>query len=138
MKEGSQMKKLVELEMFFTTGDDIKIPEKYIKYFKINGIKKVIDYFTEDQKMYKGESAEGFRIEVLKEYLYNRKDFTPYDENMDIIKNLIYIERIKDYDNFAGIILRYNNNAERTIGIIGNEDIVTVEDDDNIVTIEIK
>jgi len=132
------MKKLVELEMFFTTGDDIKIPEKYIKYFKINGIKKVIDYFTEDQKMYKGESAEGFRIEVLKEYLYNRKDFTPYDENMDIIKNLIYIERIKDYDNFAGIILRYNNNAERTIGIIGNEDIVTVEDDDNIVTIKIK
>ena len=132
------MKKLVELEMFFTTGDDIKIPEKYIKYFKINGIKKVIDYFTEDQKMYKGESAEGFRIEVLKEYLYNRKDFTPYDENMDIIKNLIYIERIKDYDNFAGIILRYNNNTERTIGIIVKEDIVTVEEDENIVIIEIK
>ena len=132
------MKKLVELEMFFTTGDDIKIPEKYIKYFKINGIKKVIDYFTEDQKMYKGESAEGFRIEVLKEYLYNRKDFTPYDENMDIIKNLIHIERIKDYDNFAGIILRYNNNTERTIGIIVKEDIVTVEEDENIVIIEIK
>lgn len=132
------MKKLVELEMFFTTGDDIKIPEKYIKYFKINGIKKVIDYFTESKKMYEGESAEGFRIEVLKEYLYNRKDFTPYDENMDIIKNLIYIERIKDYDNFAGIILRYNNNAERTIGIIVKEDIVTVEEDENIVIIEIK
>ena len=66
MKEGSQMKKLVELEMFFTTGDDIKIPEKYIKYFKINGIKKVIDYFTESKKMYEGESAEGFRIEVRK------------------------------------------------------------------------
>ncbi len=132
------MKKLVELEMFFTTGDDIKIPEKYIKYFKINGIKKVIDYFTESKKMYEGESAEGFRIEVLKEYLYNRKDFTPYDENMDIIKNLIYIERIKDYDNFAGIILRYNNNTERTIGIIVKEDIVTVEEDENIVIIEIK
>ena len=132
------MKKLVELEMFFTTGDDIKIPEKYIKYFKINGIKKVIDYFTESKKMYEGESAEGFRIEVLKEYLYNRKDFTPYDENMDIIKNLIYIERIKDYDNFAGIILRYNNNAERTIGIIVKEDIVTVEEDENIVIIEVK
>lgn len=132
------MKKLVELEIFFTTGDDIKIPEKYIKYFKINGIKKVIDYFTESKKMYEGESAEGFRIEVLKEYLYNRKDFTPYDENMDIIKNLIYIERIKDYDNFAGIILRYNNNTERTIGIIVKEDIVTVEEDENIVIIEIK
>lgn len=131
------MKKLTQLEIFFLTADSITIPAKNIKCFDINGIKKDINYFTEE--MYESETAEGFRIEVLKEYLYNnRSNFIPYDENMDIIKNLTYIERIKDYEGLVGITLKYNDETERTIGISGNEDIITVEEDGNIVTIEVK
>lgn len=131
------MKKLAQLEIFFLTGDSITIPIKYIKCFDVNGIKKDINYFTEE--MYESETAEGFRIKVLKEYLYNnRSNFVPYDENMDIIKNLTYIERIKDYEGLVGITLKYNDETERTIGISGNEDIITVKEDGNIVTIEVK
>lgn len=57
---------------------------------------------------------------------------------MDIIENLTYIERIKNYDNFVGVTLRYDDETDRTIGIIGNEDIITVKEDKDIVTIEIK
>lgn len=88
--------------------------------------------------MYESETSEGFRIEVLNKYLYNRSNFVPYDENMDIIKNLTYIERIKDYEGLVGITLKYNDETERTIGISRNEDIITVEEDGNIVTIEVK
>lgn len=130
------MKKFVELEMFFVSGDVITIPIKHIKRFDVNGIKKDINYFTEE--MYESETAEGFIIEVSKEWIYNRSNFTPFEQNMDIIKNLTYIERIKDYEGFVGIALIYNNKTERTIGISGNEDIITVKEDGNIVTIEIK
>lgn len=131
------MKKLAQLEIFFLTADSITIPIKYIKCFDVNGIKKDINYFTEE--MYESETAERFRIEVVKEYLYNnRSNFVPYDENMDIIKNLTYIERIKDYEGLVGITLKYNDETERTIGISGNEDIITVKEDGNIVTIEVK
>lgn len=130
------MKKLTQLEIFFLTADSITIPIKYIKCFDVNGIKKDINYFTEE--MYESETAEGLRIEVLKEYLYNnRSNFVPYDENMDIIKNLTYIERIKDYEGLVGITLKYNDETKRTIGISHNEDIITAEDG-NIVTIEVK
>ncbi len=130
------MKKFVELEMFFVSGDVITIPIKHIKRFDVNGIKKDINYFTEE--MYESETAEGFIIEVSKEWLDNRSDYRPNEQNMDIIKNLTYIERIKDYEGFVGIALIYNNKTERTIRISGNEDIITVKEDGNIVTIEIK
>lgn len=130
------MQELVELEIFFVSGDTITIPIKHIKCFDVDGIKKVINYFSE--KMYESETAEEFKIEVLKKYLYNRSDFAPYEKNPDIIKNLTYIERIKDYNNMVGVTLKFNDGTERTIGINGNEDIITVEEDGNIVTIEIK
>ncbi len=130
------MKKFVKLEMFFVSGDVITIPIKHIKCFDVNGIKKDINYFTE--KMYESETAEGFIIEVSKEWLDNRSDYRPNEQNMDIVKNLSYIERIKNYNNMAGIALIYNNGTERTIGITGKEDIITVKENGNIVTIEIK
>ncbi len=130
------MKKFVKLEMFFVSGDVITIPIKHIKRFDVNGIKKDINYFTEE--MYESETAEGFIIEVSKEWLDNRSDYRPNEQNMDIIKNLTYKERIKDYEGFVGISIIYNNKTERTIRISGNEDIITVKEDGNIVTIEIK
>ncbi len=135
------MKKFVKLEMFFVSGDVITIPIKHIKRFDVNGIKKDM-YFSGDNpsnKILEGESAESIEISVLKEWLYNnRSDYIPDEQNMDIVKNLSYIERIKNYNNMAGVALRYNDGTERTIGITGNEDIITVKEDGNIVTIEIK
>ncbi len=135
------MKEFVELELFFVSGDSINIPKKYITSLWIDGIKKDM-YFSRDNpsnKILEGENAESIEISVLKEWLYNnRSNYTPDEQNMDIVENLSYIERIKKYDNMAGIALIYNNGIERTIGITGNEDIITVEEDGNIVTIEIK
>ncbi len=135
------MKKFVELELFFVSGDSINIPKKYITSLWIDGIKKDM-YFSRDNpsnKILEGENAESIEISVLKEWLYNnRSNYTPDEQNMDIVENLSYIERIKKYDNMAGIALIYNNGIERTIGITGNEDIITVKENGNIVTIEIK
>ncbi len=135
------MKEFVELELFFVSGDSINIPKKYITSLWIDGIKKDM-YFSRDNpsnKILEGENAESIEISVLKEWLYNnRSNYTPDEQNMDIVENLSYIERIKKYDNMAGIALIYNNGIERTIGITGNEDIITVKEDGNIVTIEIK
>ncbi len=135
------MKEFVELELFFVSGDSINIPKKYITSLWIDGIKKDM-YFSRDNpsnKILEGENAESIEISVLKEWLYNnRSNYTPDEQNMDIVENLSYIERIKKYDNMAGIALIYNNGIERTIGITGNEDIITVKENGNIVTIEIK
>ncbi len=128
------MKKFVKLEMFFVSGDVITIPIKHIKRFDVNGIKKDINYFTEE--MYESETAEGFIIEVSKEWLYNnRSDYIPDEQNMDIVKNLSYIERIKNYNNMAGVALRYNDGTERTIGIGDTNKII--EEENSITTIKI-
>ncbi len=132
------MKKFVELEFFFVSGDVITISAKDIKYFQIKGIKKDIETITGQTDIYEIENAEGFIIEVSKEWIYNRSNFTPFEQNMDIIKNLTYKERIKDYEGLVGIALISIDREERVIGINGNEDIITVKEDGNIVTIEIK
>lgn len=136
------MKKLVALEIFFTTGDNIKIPVKDLKYFQIDGIKKDITTFNISKNktpIYELENAEGFNISVLKEFLNTRNDFRPYDENMDIVKNITNLERIKNYDNLVGITLKYNYNKKRTIGIDWQKNTrITFEEEDNIITIKIE
>ncbi len=137
------MKKLVELEIFFTTGDTITIPAKYVKDFWITGIKKELCYLTDlannKGEMFETENAEKFKIPISKELLNTRNDFTPYDEDMNIVKNLTYIERIKNYDNLVGVTLRYNHRTERTIGIDLKEDTEKIiRDEGNIITIEIR
>lgn len=138
------MKKFIELEIFFTTGDDIKIPAKDIKELEIKDIKKDIFFLgsheaDDEEDILESETAEQFEISVSKELLNTRNDFRPYDENMDIVENITNLERIRNYDNLVGVTLKYNNGTERTIGIDWKEDTDTIiRYDGTIITIEIK
>lgn len=138
------MKKLAYLEIFFTTGDDIKIPAKDIKELEIKGIKKDIFFLgsheaDDEEDVLESETAEQFEISVLKELLNTRNDFRPYDENMDIVENITNLERIRNYDNLVGVTLKYKDETERTIGIDWKEDTDTIiRYDGTIITIEIK
>ncbi len=122
-----------ELEIAIDNGEEYKETVENLTYKQ--RIKKYKDLIGITQ-IFNDGTERCIEISVLKEWLYNnRSDYIPDEQNMDIVKNLSYIERIKNYNNMAGVALRYNDGTERTIGIGDTNKII--EEENSITTIKI-
>lgn len=155
------MKKLAELVICFSRGEDITIPVKYVEHINISNIQKNIYFFKEEtvqnikdmQNIQEYEVAKEFKIELSKEWLDNNR--TEYmdieqefklefairngEEYIETIENLTYTQRIKKYKDITGITLIYNDGTKRSIEVDYEEGTRTMITEDNVLlNIEIR